>query len=83
VFFSFPYFLRPELTQASGSQRDNRRRNYLLKESKLSRALIKAMDLPAMSDSALALDRWKVPPGKGDTRVSALYILSAAGGELS
>lgn len=50
-------------------QRDNRRRNYSLKEQKLAKALIKALDLPPGSKDAMRLTSWKVPTTE-DVRLS-------------
>jgi hypothetical protein len=59
------------------SQRDNRRRNYSLKEQKLAKGLIKALDLPERSDAALKLSNWKVPT-KDDVS-SAVFVCVLVG----
>lgn len=52
------------------SQRDTRRRTYNLKESKLGKAYREALGLPANSDAAIKLEKWKTPtakdPGAGE-----------------
>ncbi|KAK4055172.1 DNA ligase (ATP) [Microbotryomycetes sp. JL201] len=42
-------------------ERDNRRRTYALKEQKLAKALVTALELPPESDAAKKLINWKVP----------------------
>jgi len=42
-------------------QRDTRRRTYNLKEQKLAKAIVTALDLPPESADARKLINWKVP----------------------
>jgi hypothetical protein len=48
-------------------QRDTRRRTYNLKEQKLAKAIVTALDLPPDSADARKLINWKVPT-KEDVR---------------
>lgn len=43
------------------TQRDTRRRTYNLKEQKLAKALVVALDLPPNSSAAIKLEHWKLP----------------------
>lgn len=48
-------------------QRDTRRRTYNLKEQKLAKAIVDALDLPKSSSAANKLNNWKTPT-KEDVR---------------
>ncbi|GAA5828242.1 hypothetical protein JCM11251_002654 [Rhodosporidiobolus azoricus] len=60
-------------------ERDTRRRTYNLKEAKLAKAIITALDLPPKNDSALKLTNWKTPtkedPGAGEFASVAYEVI--------
>jgi len=58
-------------TSTTYLQRDTRRRTYNLKEQKLAKALIAALDIPPHNSTALKLLNWKVPTAQ-DVRPRAL-----------
>ncbi|GAA6002791.1 hypothetical protein JCM10207_007683 [Rhodosporidiobolus poonsookiae] len=59
--------------------RDTRRKTYNLKEAKLARAIITALDLPTKNDSSLKLMNWKTPtkddPGAGEFASVAYEVI--------
>ncbi|BGP36353.1 DNA ligase (ATP) [Rhodotorula kratochvilovae] len=62
-------------------ERDNRRRTYNLKEQKLAKALISALDIPPNNSTALKLINWKVPtaqdPGAGEFAAVAQEVIKS------
>ncbi|GAA5823391.1 hypothetical protein JCM3770_006850 [Rhodotorula araucariae] len=61
--------------------RDNRRRTYNLKEQKLAKAIIAALDIPQNNSAALKLINWKVPtakdPGAGEFAAVAQEVIKS------
>ncbi|BGP12433.1 DNA ligase (ATP) [Rhodosporidiobolus nylandii] len=59
--------------------RDNRRRTYQLKEQKLAKAIIGALQLPPKNDSAIKLMNWKLPtkddPSAGEFATVAYEVI--------
>ncbi|TNY23188.1 ATP dependent DNA ligase domain-containing protein [Rhodotorula diobovata] len=62
-------------------ERDTRRRTYNLKEQKLAKALIAALDIPPNNSTALKLLNWKVPtakdPGAGEFASVAMEVIKS------
>ncbi|GEM06078.1 DNA ligase [Rhodotorula toruloides] len=62
-------------------ERDTRRRTYNLKEQKLAKAIIQALDLPQRNSAALKLINWKVPtkedPGAGEFAAVAYDVIKS------
>ncbi|PRQ77013.1 ATP dependent DNA ligase domain-domain containing protein [Rhodotorula toruloides] len=62
-------------------ERDTRRRTYNLKEQKLAKAIIQALDLPQKTSVALKLINWKVPtkedPGAGEFAAVAYDVIKS------
>ncbi|GAA5907954.1 hypothetical protein JCM8208_004007 [Rhodotorula glutinis] len=62
-------------------ERDTRRRTYNLKEQKLAKALIAALDIPPHNSTALKLLNWKVPtaqdPGAGEFASVAMEVIKS------
>lgn len=61
--------------------RDTRRRTYNLKEQKLAKALVVALDLPPNSSAAIKLEHWKLPtkddPGAGEFASVAYEVIKS------
>ncbi|GAA5972708.1 hypothetical protein JCM11641_002986 [Rhodosporidiobolus odoratus] len=59
--------------------RDTRRKTYNLKEAKLAKGIIAALDLPPKGDTALKLTNWKTPtkedPGAGEFATVAFEVI--------
>lgn len=70
---SFPH---AQADKDAHTQRDNRRRTYNLKEQKLAKALISALDIPPNNSTALKLINWKVPTAQ-DVRTSSQHVREA------
>ncbi|GAA5924604.1 hypothetical protein JCM1841_003439 [Sporobolomyces salmonicolor] len=71
-------------------ERDTRRRTYSLKEQKLAKVLISALDLPTkprMSDGAMRLLNWKFPtkddPGAGEFATVAYEVINSRSSVIS
>ncbi|GAA5981421.1 hypothetical protein JCM10908_004104 [Rhodotorula pacifica] len=62
-------------------ERDTRRRTYNLKEQKLAKALVEALDLPRNSTAAIKLEHWKTPtkddPGAGEFASVAYDVIKS------
>ncbi|GAA5955325.1 hypothetical protein JCM8115_001915 [Rhodotorula mucilaginosa] len=62
-------------------ERDTRRRTYNLKEQKLAKALVFALDLPRNSSAAIKLEHWKTPtkddPGAGEFASVAYEVIKS------
>ncbi|GAA5885480.1 hypothetical protein JCM3774_003364 [Rhodotorula dairenensis] len=62
-------------------ERDTRRRTYNLKEQKLAKALVEALDLPRSSSAAIKLEHWKTPtkddPGAGEFASVAYDVIKS------
>ncbi|GAA6040368.1 hypothetical protein JCM8097_007579 [Rhodosporidiobolus ruineniae] len=60
--------------------RDTRRGTYKLKEAKLAKAIITALDLPHKSDASVKLLNWKLPtkedPGAGEFATVAYEVIT-------
>ncbi|BGP52608.1 DNA ligase (ATP) [Rhodotorula sphaerocarpa] len=55
-------------------ERDTRRRTYNLKEQKLAKAIVDALDLPKSSSAANKLNNWKTPTKEdGNSRKTVAY----------